>query len=328
MIYTHLSQKERYHIENLKSEGLSQNRIAKILGRSASTLSRELRRNEGKRGWRPCQAHEKARDRLVERGHANVRKISEPAWEYAKTQLIEHQWSPEQIAGRLKLEKKDGISHESIYQRIGQDKKAGGTLHTHLRCQKKRRRRYGTKGRGKPKIPNRVGIEERSKLVAERLRIGDWEGDTIIGGKCKGALVSSVERVSRFTVLGKVSTKDPIKVAETFIDKLSPFKEFASTMTLDNGGEFCLHEKFAKELDMKVYFATPYCSWERGTNENTNGLIRQYFKKKMNFDAITDDDIRRVEYKLNNRPRKCLGYKTPYEVFIKVGEKEGIALRV
>jgi len=328
MIYTHLSQEERYHIEDLKGEGLSLHQIAESLGRSASTISRELRRNATKRGWSASQAHEKAHHRLVERGQGNVKKISEAAWEHAKTQLITYQWSPEQIAGRLKLEKKDGISHESIYQRIAQDKKAKGTLHTYLRCQKKRRRRYGTKGRGKPKIPNRVGIEERSKLVDERIHIGDWEGDTIIGAQCKGALVSSVERVSRFTILGKVSTKDPIKVAETFIDKLSPFKEFVHTMTLDNGGEFCLHEKFAKELDMKVYFATPYCSWERGTNENTNGLIRQYFKKKMNFDTITDDDIRRVEYKLNNRPRKCLGYKTPYEVFSKAGEKMGIALRV
>jgi len=328
MSYTHLTKEERYQIERLRSENFSQNEIAKRLGRSPSTLSRELKRNKGERGWRFCVANEKAQVRLIERAKINSRKINEPAWEFAKTQIINHQWSPEQISGRLKLEGHDGISHESIYQRVYQDKKAGGELFRHLRCQKLRRRRYASNRTRKPKILNRVGIEDRPAIVEKRIRIGDWEGDTIIGAGCKGAIVSTVDRVSRFTLLGKVKTKSAEGVAKVLVEKLEPFKELSYTMTLDNGGEFCFHETVSSALDINIYFATPYCSWERGTNENTNGLVRQYFKKTMNFDMVTDKDVQLVAHKLNHRPRKCLGYKTPYEVLSKNCKKKGIALRI
>lgn len=328
MSYTHLTKEERYQIEHLKSQGFTQADIAERIGRSSSTLSREMHRNKGERVWRACQANEKAQARLRERGKANARKISEEAWEYAKSQLIDQQWSPDQIALRLKLDGKDSMSHESIYQRILSDRKNKGTLHTHLRCQKKRRRRYASNRQRKPKISNRVGIEKRPKIVDKRIRIGDWESDTIIGANCKGAIVSSVDRTSRFTILAKVETKNPEGVSKALIKKLKAFKKLAYTMTLDNGGEFSLHEEIARALDIKIYFATPYCSWERGTNENTNGLVRQYFKKTMNFDMVTDEDVQLVANKLNNRPRKCLGYKTPYEVFSASCKKKGIALRI
>ena len=328
MIYTHLTMEERYQIDDLQSEGFIQNEIAKRLGRSPSTLSREMRRNKGERIWRPHQAHEKAKNRLAIRGQTNARKVSEPAWEYAKIQLGTLQCSPEQIAGRLKMEGCDGISHETIYQRISADKKAGGELHKHLRCQKQRRRRHGSRKRS-PKIQNRVGIELRPVIVDRRIRIGDWEGDTIIGGGCNsGAIVSSVERVSRFTILAKVKDKTPGGVTDAIINKMKPYAALAHTMTVDNGGEFSFHQMISQALDMQIYFATPYSSWERGTNENTNGLVRQYFKKMMRFDILTDEDVQRVAYKLNHRPRKCLGYKTPSEVFSKACKKMGVALRI
>jgi IS30 family transposase len=328
MSYTHLTMEERYQIDDLLGENFSQADIAKELGRSASCISREMRRNKGERVWRASRAHRKAQIRLSTRGQANARKISETAKSYAKTQLINHQWSPEQIAGVSRLEGREPISHESIYQLISADKKAGGELFQHLRCQKLRRRRYASNRTRKPKIPNRVGIEERPALVAKRQRLGDWEGDTIIGVGCKGAIVSVVDRTSRLTILAKVETKNPEGVAKVLVEKLQSFKELSHTITFDNGGEFCLHERIAKELNIKIYFATPYCSWERGTNENTNGLVRQYFKKSMDFAMVTDQDVQAVANKLNHRPRKCLGYKTPYEVFSKSSKKKGIALRI
>jgi IS30 family transposase len=328
MSYTHLTIEERYQIDDLRGENFSQADIARKLCRSASCISREMRRNKGERVWRASQAHGKAQKRLTSRGQRNATKISEVAKDYAKNQLRNHQWSPEQIAEVSKLEGREHISHEFIYQLISADKKAGGDLFKHLRCQKLRRRRYASNRTRKPKIPNRIGIEERPAVVELRKRIGDWEGDTIIGLGCKGAIISVVDRASRLTILAKVETKNPKDVAKALIEKLQLFKDLSHTMTFDNGGEFCLHERIAKKLNVKIYFATPYCSWERGTNENTNGLVRQYFKKSMDFAMVTDQDVQAVANKLNHRPRKCLGYKTPYEVFNKSCKKKGIALRI
>ena len=328
MDYKHLTVEERYQIDELRGEGFSKSAIAKQLGRSASTISREMRRNKGERLWRAHQAHEKAKNRLIKRGQSNARKVNELAWAYAKDQLSTFQWSPEQIVGRLKLENNDGISHETIYKRILVDKKAGGVLYKHLRCQKLRRKRYGA-SRRPPAIFGRTGIEDRPAIVNTRKRIRDWEGDTIIGAGCNsGAIVSSVERVSRFIILAKVANKSPINVTDAMIKKMKPVSQLAHTMTLDNGGEFSLHNMVSKALDMKIYFARPYHSWERGTNENSNGLVRQYFIKSMRFDNVSDEDVQRVADKLNHRPRKCLDYKTPYEVFNKACKKKGVALRI
>lgn len=328
MDYKHLTEEERYQIDDLRREGFKKNKIAKILGRSPSTLSRELRRNQGERGWRPRQAHLKATERLSNRGTNNVKKISEAAWNYAEKHLTEDQWSPQQIAGRAKLEGLPTISHETIYQRILEDKQSSGNLYTHLRCKKKRKKRYGSARSTRGAIPNRVDIDKRPVIVESRKRIGDWEGDTIIGSHTKGAVIASmVERKSRYTVLAKSKNKTTTAVIKSINGQMSPIADLVHTITLDNGKEFSMHETMAVVLDANVYFAKPYHSWERGLNENTNGLVRQYFPKKSSFDNITTHDLQRVVKKLNHRPRKCLGYKTPFEIFSKSCEKLGIALR-
>lgn len=328
MSYNHLTEEERYQIDDLKREGFSQKEIAKKLGRSPSTLSRELSRNRGERGWRPRQAQLSAIERLITRGMHNARRVSESAWKYAEKHLVEDQWSPEQIAGRLELEGLETISHETIYQRLFEDKKKGGILHTHLRCKKQRKKRYGSARSKRGAIPNRVDIDQRPAIVDSRKRTGDWEGDTIIGSHTGGAVIASmVERKSRYTVLAKAKNKSTATVLNSINQHMLPIAKLVHTVTLDNGKEFSQHEIISKALNADVYFAKPYHSWERGLNENTNGLVRQYFPKKVPFDNITNNDLQRVVKKLNHRPRKCLGYKTPFEVFSKSCEKLGIALR-
>lgn len=328
MDYKHLTEEERYQIDDLRREGFNQKQIAKKIRRSPSTLSRELHRNEGERGWKPRQAQLKSVERLVARGSNNARKISEAAWQYAEKHLTEDQWSPQQIAGRAKLEGLETISHETIYQRILEDKNEDGNLYTHLRCKKKRKKRYGSARSTRGAIPNRVDIDQRPAIVDSRKRTGDWEGDTIIGSYDGGAVIASmVERKSRFTVLAKSKNKTTKEVTESINQHMLPIADLVHTITLDNGKEFSFHGVMAAMLDAKIYFAKPYHSWERGLNENTNGLVRQYFPKKIPFDNITNHELQRVVKKLNNRPRKCLGYKTPFEVFSKSCEQKGIALR-
>ncbi len=329
MDYKHLTEDERYQIDDLRREGFSQKNIALALGRSPATISRELGRNKGGRGWRPRQAQLMAVERLTERGSCNVKRASDEAWEYAKERLINDQWSPEQISGRLVLENKETISHETIYQRILDDKNAGGNLYTHLRCKKKRKKRYGSADRVRGAIQNRVDIDERPAIVDERVRVGDWEGDTIIGSHDGGAVIASmVERKSRYTVLAKAKNKTTVAVTESINKQMLPLAKLVKTITLDNGKEFAAHEVMSTALDAKVYFAKPYHSWERGLNENTNGLVRQYCPKRIAFDKITDDDLQSIARKLNNRPRKCLDYKTPFEVFNRSCERRGVALRI
>lgn len=328
MTYTHLTMDERYQIELGKRQNKSLRDIANELGRDPSTLSRELSRNKGERVWRAKQAHFTATQRIKERNKANCRKISPKTLLYTIEMLEKMQFSPEQIAGRLKYEGKEGISRESIYKHILKDKKAGGELYKHLRSQKQRRSRYGSKRQRRPNVSNRTSIEERPKIVDKRQRFGDWEGDSIIGAGCNsGIIVSTIERKSRYVKLKKLSSKDPGAVASTFIEKLGKFKKLVITCTLDNGGEFTKHEIIAKELGATIYFARPYHSYERGAIENANGLVRQYFKKGQRFDNVTDQDVQKVANKLNHRPRKCLGYKTPYEVFSEECFKKGVALR-
>jgi len=303
MTYTHLTQEERYQIYALKRAGITQKVIASILKRSESTISREINRNSGQRGYRPKQAQYKS---LMRRA-INARRINDQDWQWSKSKLQE-EWSPEQISHFV------GISHETIYQRIYQDKSQGGLLWRYLRCQKKYKKRYGLLER-RGNIPNRLSIEERPSLVNERSRLGDWEGDTIIGKNHKQALVSIVERKSKLTLIHKVARKTAQAVRVAVIDLLKPFKNNVLTITVDNGREFAGHQEIAQQLEANVYFAHPYSSWERGTNENTNGLIRQYFPKHRDFSTITQEEINMVMNRLNNRPRKTLGYKTPNQVF-------------
>ncbi len=314
MSYTHLTEEERYHIYGLKKAGFSLSAISQELGRSRSTISREIARNTGKRGYRPKQANQLAKERKSN----NAKQISQTTWQKVEDKLRE-QWSPEQVSGRLKL-----ASHESIYQHIYEDKRKGGDLYKYLRCQKARRKRYGSHSR-RGCIANRVGIENRPKIVEKRSRIGDWEADTIIGKGHQQAIVSLVDRRSGFTLLAKVKNKTAEAVSQAIIGLLEPFASDAlETITADNGREFAWHEKISDALDTSFFFANPYASWERGTNENTNGLVRQYFPKKQMFSEITDEQIQAVMEKLNHRPRKRLGFKTPYEV---LSEFRGVALR-
>lgn len=233
------------------------------------------------------------------------------------TEKLLEEWSPDQISGYAKRHNLFSISHERIYQFILTDKQKGGELYKHLRHQhKKYRKRYGSPKRQGP-IRNRRFIDERPIIVNEKQRIGDWEIDTIIGKNHKQAIISIVERVSKKTILKKVNAKTAEQVFSSIIQSLKPLSSLVFTITGDNGSKFAYHEKIASELKTDFYFAHPYSSWERGLNENTNGLVRQYLKKGSDFNQITDDILLEIMFKLNNRPRKLLNYLTPDEVFNK-----------
>jgi IS30 family transposase len=310
--YKQLSQAQRYQIEILKKAGKNQKEIAELLGVSAATISRELKRNKGQKGYRPKQAQIKADKRKKQA--AKALKMT-PALIILIEARIVMDWSPEQVSGQLKEELGILISHERIYQHIWTDRCHGGTLYRHLRqSNKKRKKHYGSKDK-RGQIRNRVSIDERPTIVAEKTRIGDWEIDTVIGQNHQGALVTIVDRVSKFTLIKKVDSKHAEVVTAATISLLKPYLDKTLTITADNGKEFAGHETIKEQLSANVYFAHPYCSWERGLNENTNGLIRQYFTKGSSFESISDDEVEAVMNKLNHRPRKTLKFKTPHKVF-------------
>jgi IS30 family transposase len=234
-------------------------------------------------------------------------------WELIETKL-RLDWSPEQVSGWLSRHQAIQVSHEWIYQYILVDKQAGGDLYRHLRCQKKRRKRYGSYDR-RGKLPNRVSIEERPAIVEKRLRIGDWEVDTLTGKRHCQAIVTLTERKSRFALLRKVDRRTADQVGEAGIELLHPVTDRLHTLTADNGKEFAEHERVAQELQADFFFAHPYAAWERGANENMNGLIRQYIPKNSDPDAITNADLIWIMTRLNHRPRKCLDFLSPFEVF-------------
>lgn len=312
MNYTHLTRDERYQIAILRKAGHKQTDIARLMNRHPSTISRELRRNRGQRGYRPRQAQALSEARM--RACENGPRIPDATWAVVDEWLGEL-WSPEQITGRLDERGLRPVSHEAIYHRIYADKRNGGTLHRALRCQKARRKRYGGRER-RGTIPNQVSIEQRPAIVGTRERFGDWEADLVIGAGHQQALVTLNERKSRYALIGHVSRKTSQAVSDAMVSLLTPFADMVHTLTTDNGKEFAQHERIANELGADFFFAHPYASWERGANENMNGLIRQFFPKKMSFDSITPEEITFAVDKLNHRPRKCLGFKTPHEVFM------------
>ena len=227
------------------------------------------------------------------------------------------------------LIKKQRHTAKRIFERLRDehiyaDKRNGGDLHTHLRCQKQRRKRYGsTERRGQ--IKNRVSIEKRPAVVDLRSRIGDWEADTVIGKQGHSVLVTLVERKTRFTVAIKAVNKTARAVTDAICDYLKPYQERVLTLTYDNGREFAYHEEIARELTAEGFFAHPYHSWERGLNENTNGLIRQYIPKGKDIDDLSDEDVAEIIEKINKRPRKCLGFKTPNQLFIGLNQHVALA---
>lgn len=309
--YSQLTQDLRYQISALLQAGNSKTAIADAICVHKSTISREIARNSGERGYRPKQANEIA---LEKRHNAEKHIAFTPALQAMVTEKIILDWSPEQISGYFEANNIASISHERIYQFLLANKKAGGVLHTHLRSRKRRKKRYGSKDK-RGQIKNRISIDERPKIVDKKERIGDWEGDTIIGAQQQKAIVTLVDRASKLTRIGPVATKHADIVSEIIVKLLRPMRHISHTTTFDNGKEFSGHEKIAKSLGINIYFAHPYSSWERGLNENTNGLIRQYIKKGSSFEGITPERIKFIEDRLNNRPRKTLGYRTPNEVY-------------
>jgi len=310
--YFHLTYEQRCQICTLKRRGDSAAEIAKELGVDRSTIRREVMRNSEKKGYRYKQAHEKSRKRRAEVPHPNIKMTPERI--LLINEDLRLQWSPVQISGRLKRQGIN-ISHETIYKYIWWNKRRGGALYKELRHHGKKynKRSKGTAGRGC--IPNRIDIDQRPAIVEKKTRFGDWELDTIIGAEHNGAIVSMVERTSKLTKLVKVSHKTANLVAQALLERLRPFKEFVYTLTSDNGKEFVNHQIVSLELEAGFYFAKPYHSWERGLNEHTNGLVRQYFPKGKRFDEVSSEDLKNVEFLLNNRPRKVLDFETPQEVF-------------
>jgi IS30 family transposase len=313
MFYKQLTLVERYKIKALLQAGTSKSRIAEILGVHRSTVFRELKRNKSEGGYSPERAQDETGDRR--RNACKAVRFTIDVKERVED-LLKLDLSPEQISGRLGREEGIRISHETIYKHVWADKEVGGTLYKHLRWSgKKKRKRYGKKDlRGQ--IPGRVSIEKRPEIVNTKERIGDWEVDTMIGKNHRGVLVTAVERKAKFTRIGHAPKKTSEMVTKALVDMLSPHQEKVLTITIDNGKEFAMHQQIANALKADVYFAHPYRSWERGLNENTNGLIRQYFPKKTSFENIKEQDIKFVENRLNQRPRKSLDFKTPKECFL------------
>ena len=311
MNYHHITQEERYLIWSHKKTGILPIEIADLLGRSKSSIYRELSRNTGGKGYRPKQADELA----LERHKSKPKAIKMTSEAIAITNSkISLDWSPEQVSGRAFQDQDYDISHETIYQHILTDKAMGGDLYTHLRCQKKNKKRYGTKADDKRgQIKDKTSIDERPKMVEDKTRKGDWEGDLVIGANHKRALVTLVDRKTKKVKIAIVDSKHAKPISEAVVRLLE--NETKHTITFDNGKEFAEHKEMKKKTGAMIYFAHPYSSWERGLNENSNGLIRQYFPKGSSFEHITDADVKRVEDILNNRPRKTLAYCTPNEIY-------------
>lgn len=317
MVYSQLTLQERYYIEIEIKSGVSQNKIAKAMGRSQGTISKEIARNTGKRGYRHKQAHGIARKRHKEK--IKSIKLTEGIMQFIENELIANQSSPEQIAGRLKRLHGVSLHHETIYRYMLQDRVNGGELYLHLRhMQKPYRKRYASSTNSTKGIPDRVDIDQRPEEVNDRLRVGDWEADTVIGANHKGAMVTLDERISKLRLALPQASKVAQETNESIIELLKPFSEFVKTITFDNGKEFARHMDIASSLECDTYFAKPYHSWERGQNENANGLLRQYFPKGMEFVDIAREEVIKAVHKLNSRPRKCLDYATPYEAFMEL----------
>jgi IS30 family transposase len=322
MSYSHIIEKERYVISHMKLAGFSLRAIGRRLGRHHTSIMREINRN------RPDYADDavywyyvtqKIADERQHKARSYYRQHHKLLVEYVEDKLL-LDWPPEAISERIRIDypndERMRISHETIYRWIYLDTSQGGDLHNHLRRRHSRRRRQKRYGSGRRFIPGRVAIDQRPSIVETRERIGDWEGDTLEGAKGKGALATHVERKSRFLIAAKLADK---KAATMNAQSLMSFQKLPravrQTLTVDNGKEFSLFKELEEKTGLTVYFADPYAAWQRGTNENTNGLLRFYFPKGTDFQAISKEELDLVIEKLNHRPRKCLNYQTPHEIF-------------
>jgi IS30 family transposase len=315
--YKHLTIGQRNKIKALHQAGHSLCFIGSQLGIQKSTVSRELRRNARQWGrYDPNVAQQIANDRK-ERFSLN-RKFSDGMEKFILEKLISQQWSPEQIKGYCQKNHIPMVSHQRIYQFIYQDKDHGGKLYKNLStAQKKYRKKYGS-GKQSCSVKKRVPIDLRPSVVDKKERYGDWEIDTIVGKNNKGAILTVVEGKSAFLLMAKLNGKNADDLARSTIRLLAPYKEKVHTITSDNGTEFARHQQIANILEAQFYFAHPYSSWERGLNEYTNKLVRQYIPKKSSFDLINQQYINDINLKLNMRPRKNLKYNTPLKVYLSI----------
>lgn len=308
----HITSAQRYTIEVMLKQGHKQKDIARAINKDKSVISREIRRNCDLRSgeYRSELANKKYAERLTNkpkiiRFTPGVRKLVDKG--------LNQQWSPEQISNYDYKESIDMVSHECIYLYIIEDKKKGGDLFKNLRRKKKYRKRLGGKDK-RGKIKNQINIRERPEIVEKRERVGDYEVDLVIGANHKGALLTINELTTGYTKVRKLETKNAKEVAKMIVKVLKPIANICKTITSDNGKEFAEHEYVSKHLGIDFYFADPYASWQRGANENYNGLLRQYFPKKSNFRNINWRDVKKAERKLNNRPRKRLDFRSPVDV--------------
>lgn len=313
MSYKHLTQKERYLICAYRHT-TTQKEIAKMIGVHPSTISREIKRGLDSSGrvYFPVSSQDRATKTQLEKSKQANLKLTEEI-KLLIQKYLKQEYSPEQIAVTLEMKHTIAISHVTIYTHIHIDKLHNGTLHTHLRQQGRRRKKYGTAH--KNRIKERISISQRPSIVDEKVRIGDFEADTIIGKGKQGAIVTIVDRKSMYTKISLPVSKKSSIVANEMVRLLAPFKKSVHTITTDNGLEFAKHKMVSKKLKCDYYFCHPYSSWERGLGENINGLIRQYIPKGSSFEHLTKEDIKHIENRLNHRPRKSLDWKTPYEVF-------------
>jgi len=313
MSYKHLTLNERYLI-NAYRNTKTQKEIAKMAGVHPSTISRELKRGSDslRRTYYPIGSQNRAIKVQSDKSRKANLKLTQEIKELIE-RYLKKEFSPEQIAATLEMKHNTLVSYVTIYTYIHSDKLSNGVLHTHLRQQGRRRKKYGQAR--KNRIKERVSIEERPSLVDDKIRIGDFEADTIIGKGRQGAIVTIVDRKSMYTKISIPVNKKSHIVANEIVRLLAPYKKKVHTVTTDNGLEFAQHQSISKKLKCDYYFCHPYSSWERGLNENINGLIRQYIPKGSSFEHITKNDIRRIEDRLNHRPRKSLDWRTPYEVF-------------
>lgn len=316
MLYRQITFAERYTLGLLRRRGCSAAAIARVLGRHRSTIGREVQRNGTPRDdcYRPQLAEWYARGRRS-RSRRN-RRFTTAEWARIQA-LLREDWSPEQIAGRLRREGALSISHETIYRFIWAEKRAGGTLHQHLRgAHKQRRKRYGRyDSRGR--LAGKRSITERPAIVETRAELGHWEADTMLGaGQAGPCVFSMVERQSGYLLLGQLEQRTSAFVNARARQLINAQPQPVRTITVDNGTEFHEYAKLERATSTRFYFATPHHAWERGTNENTNGLVRQYLPKRQTMAHLTQHDCNRIATKLNRRPRKRLGYRTPEECYV------------
>lgn len=314
-MYKHLTREQRYQIQTYLQCGKSIKFIAENLNVNKTTIYRELKRNASSSSVYLAEDADEKSEKRKQR-YRSYRKFNDEVKAFIDDKLTNHKWSPEQIAGYCKRHGIAMVSHERIYQYIRQDKINKGYLFKSCRHMLKHRKRVS--GGKRNIILNKVSIEQRPSIINNKERFGDWEIDTIIGENRKGAIVTIVERTTGFLLMEKLEHgKNAKELAKTVIKMLLPYKHIVHSITSDNGTEFAEHQLIAKKINANFYFAHPYASWERGINEYTNKLVRQYIPKSMNFNLIFERYIQFVSKQINSRPRKKLNYDSPNEIFCK-----------